>query len=212
MVKATCKSIGVRFRVCRTPGNEFGTYDPSERVLTLHPTTRRPKGKRRGKRRVDAVSPEEYLATAAHELAHALQDYRGDADFNHATTDYIMYYADGAEWYHKADLWESAMHTMRIEFEADMTAVNILTLFGVEFRRKRYIHAAKAYAASYLVFAKTGILADYRLKRKWYVHLTSKPEFDVDVGTLNKLCEITRANRDLSYTIWEARECIKCVW
>ena len=212
MVKAVCKAIGVRVYVCRTPGSDFGTYDPVDRVLTLHPTFLRPKGRRRGKRRIGDVSPDEYLATAVHEMTHALQDYRDDADFNHETADYIMLYADGTDWYGKADLWESALHIMRIEFEAEMMAVNILTLFGVEFRRKRYIRAAKTYAASYLVFAKTGILADHRLYRKWFVHLTDNPEFDVDVGTLNKLCEIAREYRDFSYTIWEGKTCIKCLW
>ena len=212
MVKAVCKHIGVRVYVCNTPGSSFGEYDPGERLLTLYPTYTRPKGRRRGKRRIETVPEHEYLATAVHELTHALQDYRGDSDFHHEVSDYVLHYAEGTNHYPREKLWESAMHTMRFEFEADMMAINILQLFGVQFRINRAIHAAKAYACSYLVFAKTGIMPDYRVTSKWYRYFSSKPEFDVDVGTLNKLIEITRANRDFSYTIWEGRKCIKSIW
>ena len=219
MVKAVCKQYGVRLIMHRGIGNALGGFSEADKTLHIYTRYTRQKGKRRGKPRVVQVKREEILMTAIHEMVHMCQWRRKSNDWHCVSqscgermSDIILIHAAGEKWYKRTDLYESALIVARLEFEAEITAIRIMELFGERHSRAKSIRNAKAYAASFLVFALTGIMVRGRQYAKWHKHLSNALTFDVDGPTLSKLCEIATANRDISYTIWEGKTCIKSTW
>lgn len=218
MVKSVCKSYGVRFIVARSAQSTAGLFDATDKTLTVWRRYRRGKGKRRGKPRIRKMGKVEMLATVVHEMVHILQWKRRDPnwdvrDDSGKRIDQLVYDAlVGESWADTERLERSALAAARLEFEADLVALRTLDLFGVEYLRSTLMRANKAYAYSYLVFVKTGIMADRKMYPKWYKYITNKPEFDLTHGDLSKLCDIARANSDLSFVVWRDNVCIKSLW
>lgn len=219
MVKTVCKQYGVRFIMHRGIGNALGGFDEGARTLHMYTRYTRQKGRRRGKPRVEYATDTEILMTAIHEMTHMCQWKRGDVGWhqlseihNERMSDLILLYAAGEKYYNKADLYESALTLARLEFEAEITSIRIMELFGEPHARANATRNAKAYAASFLVLALTGIMIRGRQYAMWHKYLSNSLIFDIDGQTLRKLCDIAIANRDLSYTIWDGKICIKSTW
>jgi len=219
MVKTVCKQYGVRFVMHRGIGSALGEFNEGARTLHMYTRYTRQKGRRRGKPRVEYATDTEILMTAIHEMTHMCQWKRNDVGWyqlseihNERMSDLILLYASGEKYYNKADLYESALTLARLEFEAEITSIRIMELFGEPHARANATRNAKAYAASFLVLALTGIMIRGRQYAMWHKYLSNSLIFDIDGQTLRKLCDIAIANRDLSYTIWDGKICIKSTW
>lgn len=220
MVKRVCRSYGVRFVMARSVGTSMGTFSESERTLTIYTKWQRTRGRRRGKPRVQVSRRHDILMTAIHEMTHMLQWKRKDPNWHMRTPDgrkrlddVIFDYLLGENECTDASLlFKSAMALSRLEFEAEIMSLRIMDLFGERYPRSRVIRSAKAYSYSYLVFARTGIMADKKLWAHWGRHLSNSWSYDLDDALLSRMCDIARSHRDLSYVVWEDGTCIKSNW
>jgi len=219
MVRSICKSYGVRFVLARGIGSYMGQFCAEDKTLTVWTRYMRPRGRRQGKTRVCATSQVGILSTAIHEMTHMCQWRRRDPDWFARTDDgrrldmMIFDYLSGEVGDHPRELLiRSAMGQARMELEAEITSLRIMDLFGVAYPRARTTRNAKAYAYSFVVFARTGIMADKRMWSRWLPHITNTWKFDLTNDVLDRLCEIARANSKLSFVVWDGNTCVKSTW
>jgi hypothetical protein len=130
-------------------------------------------------------------------------------DRNTRYGDVIIEYADGDKWYPRNVLIESARIAAQLEFEADVMAGSILSMFGIPYGgHARHIRNAKSYAYSYLILAHTGIMPSYRVKRKWHKLFSSSPTFDVTHDVFARMAEMTREGVDSAVTVWDNKKLV----